>query len=148
MSLIISSIIDLSPLAPVFLSIALSTISSNALSSNSSSTSSIWNSFLYCFTNAFFGFVTISINAFLSNSSSVAIIGKRPTNSGINPNFSKSCGNICLKISLLFKSLLLSITAPKPIDFLPILSFTIFSNPSKAPPQINNIFEVSTCKNS
>jgi hypothetical protein len=38
---------------------------------------------------------------------------------------------------------LLSTVAPKPIDFLPVLSFIIESNPSKAPPQINNIFDVS-----
>ena len=75
MSLIISSIIERSPLAPVFLSIALSTIASSASCSNSSSTSSNSNNFLYCFTKAFFGFVTISINAALSNSLRVATIG-------------------------------------------------------------------------
>lgn len=33
----------------------------------------------------------------------------------------------------------------KPYWFFPILSFIIFSNPSNAPPQINNIFDVSIC---
>ena len=88
MSLIISSIIERSPLAPVFLSIALSTIASNASFSNSSSTLSSLNSFLYCFTIAFFGFVTISISVSLSSSLNVATIGSLPTNSGISPNFS------------------------------------------------------------
>ena len=44
-SLIISSIIERSPLAPVFLSIALSTIASIASGSNTNSTSSISNNF-------------------------------------------------------------------------------------------------------
>ena len=52
-SLIMSSIIERSPLAPVFLAIALSAINSNASSSNSNSTPSYSNSFLYCFTNRF-----------------------------------------------------------------------------------------------
>ena len=95
MSLIISSIIERRPLAPVFLSIALSTIASNAPCSNSSSTSSNSSNFLYCFTKAFFGFVTMSIKALLSNSLKVATIGSLPTNSGIKPNFNKSCGNNC-----------------------------------------------------
>ena len=38
--------------------------------------------------------------------------------------------------------------APKPMDISePLLAIT-FSNPAKAPPQINKIFVVSTCKNS
>ena len=53
------------------------------------------DNFLYCFTKAFFGFVTISISAYLSNSLKVATIGSLPTNSGIRPNFNKSCGNSC-----------------------------------------------------
>ena len=115
-----SSIIDRSPLAPVFLSIALSTIAINASWSNSSSTPSNSNNFLYCFTNAFLGFVTISINASLSNSWSVAIIGNLPTNSGINPNFNKSCGNNCSYIWYLSISLLLFTSAEKPIAFFRI----------------------------
>ena len=70
------------------------------------------------------------------------MIGSLPTNSGIKPNFNKSCGNNSLNISDLFISFLLSISAPKPIAFLPILSLIIFSSPSKAPPQINKIFAV------
>ena len=89
-SLIISSIIERSPLAPVFLSIALSTIASKASCSNSSSTPSSSTNLLYCFTKAFFGLVTISIKASLVNPSNVATIGNLPTNSGINPNFNKS----------------------------------------------------------
>ena len=78
----------------------------------------------------------------------MAIIGNLPTNSGIKPNFNKSCGSNCSNTLYLSMSLLLSIFAPKPIDFWPILSFTIFSSPSNAPPQINSIFDVSICINS
>src|SRR5574344_3016989 len=59
MSLIISSTIERKPLAPVFLSIALVTIASNASLSNSNSTLSYFNNFLYCFTNEFLGSVII-----------------------------------------------------------------------------------------
>ena len=106
------------------------------------------NNFLYCFTKAFFGFVIISISASLSSSLNVAIIGRRPTNSGISPNFNKSCGNKSSYILYLSTSFTLSTFAPNPIDFFPILSPIILSNPSKAPPQINNILDVFICINS
>ena len=143
-----SSIIERNPLAPVFLSIALSTIAPKASSSNISSTPSISNNFWYCFINEFFGSFNICTNACLSNSCSVATIGNLPINSGINPNFNKSCGNSSLNTSYLLISFVLSIFEPKPIDFLPVLSFMIFSNPSNAPPQIINIFSVLICINS
>ena len=72
----------------------------------------------------------------------VAIIGNLPINSGINPNFNKSCGNNSWNTSYLLISFSLSIFAPNPIDFLPVLSFMMFSKPSKAPPQINSMFSV------
>ena len=148
MSLIISSIIERNPLAPVFLSIAFSTIAFKASSSNSNSTPSISNNFVYCFTNAFFGSFNIFIKASLSKSFSVATIGSLPINSGISPNFNKSCGNNSWNISYLFMSFGLSIFVPKPIAFWPVLSFIIFSKPSKAPPHINKIFSVFICINS
>ena len=148
MSLIISSIIERSPLAPVFLSTAFSTIAEIASSSNSSSTPSNSNNFLYCLTKAFLGSVTIFTNASLSNSLRVVTIGSLPTNSGINPNFNKSCGNNSSYILYLSISFLLSIFAENPIAFFPILSFIILSNPSNAPPHINKIFDVFICKSS
>lgn len=141
-SLIISSIIERNPLAPVFLSIALSTIASKASFSNSSFTPSNDNSFWYCLTNAFFGSVTILIKASLSNSLRVATIGNLPTNSGIKPNFNKSCGNNCSYTLYLSISLLLFISAPNPIAFLPVRELIILSNPSNAPPHINSMFSV------
>ena len=77
-SVIIFSIIERKPLAPVFNSIALSTIASIASSLNSNSTPSISNNFLYCFTNEFLGSVTICFSAVLSNSFIVARIGSLP----------------------------------------------------------------------
>jgi hypothetical protein len=129
----------------VFLSIALSTITSKASGSNSKSTPSNSINFLYCLIRAFLGLLTISIKASFVNPSNVATIGSLPTNSGISPNFNKSCGNNCLNISVLFISFLLSILAPKPIVLVPILSLIMLSKPSKAPPHINNIFDVSIC---
>ena len=143
MSDIASSIIERSPLAPVFLSIALSAIASIASSSNSSFTPSNANKALYCFISAFFGSVRIVISVFLSSLSSLAKTGSLPINSGINPNLSKSCGISLPSNSLMLDSFLLEICAPNPKPCLPVLEPIIFSIPSKAPPHINKIFVVS-----
>ena len=116
--------------------------------SNSNSTLSYLNNFLYCFTKEFFGSTIILIRASLSSSLRVVTIGNLPTNSGISPNFNKSCGSKDSNTSYLFISLLLFISAPNPIVFLSTRSFTIFSSPSKAPPQMNNMFDVFICINS
>ena len=69
--------------------------------------------------------------------------GSRPTNSGMSPNLSRSSGISFSRI------LPRSIGAgdrdsdPKPIVRLPTRSSTIFSRPSKAPPQMNSTFVVS-----
>ena len=81
--------IERSARAPVPRSIALSTTIFNAFSSNSSSTPSSAKSFWYCLTNALRGRDKISSNAASSSGSRVAVTGSRPTNSGINPYFSK-----------------------------------------------------------
>ena len=47
---------------------------------------SIRNSSVYCFTIEFFGSTRIVLRLSLSNFVTDVIIGKRPTNSGINPN--------------------------------------------------------------
>ena len=91
-SVIIPSIIDLSPLAPVFLSIAFLAIDSRASSVNSKSISSYLASLVYCLTREFFGLTNISFNAFISNSSIVVIKGNLPINSGIIPYLTKSSG--------------------------------------------------------
>ena len=140
-SIITDSIILLKPRAPVRRSIALAAIAWSAAGSNSNSTLSMAKSFWYCFTNAFFGFVKISTKSSLLNGSNAAVIGRRPINSGISPNFCKSSGIInCIKLSWLDKFLF---EDPNPMIFAPRRSFTIVSIPSNAPPTINRIFVVS-----
>ena len=82
-----------------------------------------------------------------------------PEDSGItydvldNPNkvnnmkICNEVNKILIKSDILLSSLLTTF-APKPIEVsLPLASITL-SNPANAPPQINKIFVVSTCKNS
>src|SRR3546814_6583864 len=49
--------------------------------------------------SAFLGAVRILTNASISRSSSVAMTGRRPTNSGISPNLSRSSGSTDLSRS-------------------------------------------------
>ena len=135
--------IDLRPLAPVFLSIACFAISVTASGSNSRSTPSISKSFLYCFTSALFGSVNIFFSASSSSPSKDTVIGTRPTNSGIRPNFTRSCGVTSFSISLMSRITFSPISALKPMDFLSSLFSMIFSSPSNAPEQINKILVVS-----
>ncbi len=144
----ISSKMLLSPLAPVFLSMAFFAIPNNAPSSNSSSTPSIANNSLYCFTRAFFGSVNIFTKDSSSNSSKVTMTGSLPTNSGISPYLRRSSGCRCFSNSPILISFFDVTSAPNPIDFLPTRFSIILSNPSKAPPTMNRILVVSTCINS
>ena len=66
---------------------------------NLSFTPSISNSFWNCLTRLFFGFVRMSISASSFSSCKVAMTGKRPMNSGIRPNFSRSSGCTCASSS-------------------------------------------------
>ncbi len=115
---------------------------------NDSFVSSSSNNLWYCFTSAFFGCVKIVTNASSSRSSSVAKTGNRPTNSGIRPNFKRSSGSRSLKISPTPRSSLSRTSAPKPMALPFPRADMILSSPAKAPPQINRMFVVSTCKNS
>ena len=175
-SSIIVSIIALNPLAPDFRSNAFLAIALNASSSNFKTTPSYSRSFLYCFVNAFFGSVKILIKASSSRSSKVAKTGSLPMNSGIKPNFKRSSG--CTKcvslefdffvsllslskvaivlillftlllILLIFKVLACAPRLPKPNFFSPVLNLIMSSSPTNAPPHMNRILLVSTCKNS
>ena len=60
---------------------------------NTSSTSSKWKNFWYCFTSAFFGSTRMRISASLSRLCTTPTTGRRPTNSGMSPNFSRSSGS-------------------------------------------------------
>ena len=106
------------------------------------------NNSLYCFIKEFFGSVKIFIKEASSRSSKVAVIGNRPMNSGIKPYFNKSSGSKFFIISPTFFLSKLLTSAPNPIDVALFLLEIILSRPAKAPPQINNILVVSTCKNS
>ena len=89
-----SSIIDLKPLAPVFLLIACLAISFKASSLKVSSTSSISNKCLYWLTKAFFGSLSILTNALSSSSWRFEITGSLPTNSGMRPYLTRSSGSM------------------------------------------------------
>ncbi len=142
-SSITASMMARSPLAPVFLSSALSAIASTASSENSSPTPSSSNSFVYCLIREFFGSFKIRISASLSSASSETVIGTRPINSGIRPNLTKSCGSACLNASPTLSSVFDFTSELKPIDDVSIRLSMIFSNPSNAPPHIKRIFVVS-----
>nr|CAA99538.1 hypothetical protein [Bacillus subtilis] len=136
------SMIERSPRAPVLRSIAFLAISESASSSNSSSTLSSSSIFLNCLTRAFFGFVKIATNASSSSFSRLAITGRRPINSGINPKRSKSSGSTFERRSSFSRSAAL-LSAPNPITFCAKRRLMICSIPSKRPPQMNKIFVVS-----
>ena len=147
-SIMTDSRIARKPLAPVFLSCAFFATALTASSVKVSFTPSISNSFVYCFVIAFFGSVRIFTRAASSSCSSDTITGRRPINSGISPNFTKSSGSTCANNSLMLRSSFPIISAPNPIDPLPRRLSTIFSRPSNAPPQINKMLVVSICKSS
>ena len=144
-----ASRIDRSPRAPVLRSMALLATARNASSRKSTSTSSISNSLVNCLVREFLGSVRIWIRASVSSSSSVATTGNRPTNSGINPYLMRSSGSTLRRVSpiLPFWSSLRT-SAPKPIPLLSDRSLMTLSSPANAPPQMNRMLAVSTCKNS
>src|SRR5437762_5404795 len=103
---------------------------------------------LYCLTIAFFGSLRIRTSAGSSRSWSGAMIGSRPTNSGMRPYFSRSSGWIIARRSPTRRSSRLLMSAPKPMPDRPTRDSMIFSSPTNAPPQRKSTFEVSTWMNS
>src|SRR6516225_9956967 len=144
----IASRIERNPRAPVLRSIALRATAPSASSAKVSSMFSISNSRWYCLTSAFFGSVRIFFSEVSSRSSSVATTGRRPTNSGIRPYLSRSSGSTWRKIPPVQRSSGASTCAPKPIEVERPRAEMIFSRPEKAPPQMNRMLVVSTCRNS
>ena len=132
-----------SPLAPIFLFTARFATSSSASGVNSSFTSSSSNSFLYCLVRAFFGSERILTIASFVSCSKDTITGTRPINSGIRPNLVRSLGSTFRKSSSISISLRFTTSALNPIEPALIRCSTIFSRPSKAPPQIKRILVVS-----
>ena len=83
------------PRAPLLRSSAISAMALRAPGSNSSDTSSMRKSSRYWRAKALRGSVRMRTNASLSSCLSGTISGRRPTNSGIKPYFSKSSGFTC-----------------------------------------------------
>ena len=78
-----------------------------------------------------------------SRASRETVIGTRPINSGIIPNFTKSCGSASFRSSLIFLSFSPASSALNPMEPRSIRFSIIRSIPSKAPPQINRMLVVS-----
>ena len=98
---------------------------------------------MYCLINAFLGSVKMLLKVSASNGSKWVTIGRRPNISGINPKLLISCAFtkrnkffLCNSCSSLFTL--------NPMALVLIRRAIILSIPSNAPPQINNIFLVST----
>ena len=141
--------IERNPLAPVLRSIARSATARSPSSLQSISTPSISNILAYCLVRALRGSVKMRTKASTSSSSSVAITGNRPTNSGIRPYWTKSSGSRSEIISPKRRvSSLLLTSAVNPMPPFSERLRIILSSPAKAPPQINRMLLVSTCKNS
>src|SRR5213596_772427 len=137
-----------SPRAPDFRLSASRAIAERAPSVKRRCTPSISKSFWYCRVSAFFGSFRIRTSAVSSSSSRVAMTGSRPTNSGISPNLSRSSVCTSCRRSLMARSSLRRISAPKPIPLTPMRRRMMSSRPTKAPPQMKRMLVVSTCRNS
>ena len=87
------------PRAPVPRRLAWSATASRASGVNSRSTPSSSKSRLYCLTRALRGSVRIWMSASRSRLCTLVMTGRRPTNSGIMPNFSRSSGMTSAKAS-------------------------------------------------
>ncbi|MNS50027.1 hypothetical protein D3C72_826640 [compost metagenome] len=136
------------PRAPVLRVIAFLATADRASSVKVSVTFSISNRRLYCLTRAFFGSVRMVTRAASSRSSSVARTGRRPMNSGIRPKRIRSSGSTPLRMSPVRRSSISLTLAPKPIEAPAPRAEITFSRPAKAPPTMNRMLAVSTCRNS
>ncbi len=136
------------PRAPVWRRIAWSAMASSASRSKSSSTPSSSNRRWYCFTRALRGSTRIWSSASRSRLCTEVSTGRRPMNSGIIPNFTRSSGMTSWNWSLAWISRLERIVAPKPMPLAPARDSMIFSRPENAPPTMNRTFVVSIWMNS
>ncbi len=109
---------------------------------NTSSTLSSERNFWNWRVTAFLGSIRTRTRSSAVNGDSVTMTGRRPMNSGIRPNLSRSSG-ISRSIILARSALDIAPSEPNPIERLPTRSSTIFSRPSNAPPQMNRMFVVS-----
>ena len=132
------------PRAPDLRRIASRAVARSASRVKESFTFSSSKSFWYCFTSAFFGWVRMVTRSSSLRSVSVAMTGRRPTNSGISPKRVRSCGSTLASSSPRLTSSFCSILAPKPSPFTPMRRRMTCSRPQKAPPTMKRMLEVST----
>ena len=97
---------------------------------------------MYWFSREFLGSRRMRTKASSSRAFSAVMTGIRPTSSGIRPYFTKSWGVTSFIQSIWSSSFLPWTSPPKPREPEAVLRWTIFSRPSKAPPQINRMLEV------
>ena len=122
---------------------ALPTIKSSTSFSIISSMPSSSNKRLYCLSNEFLGSVKMLRKIPASSGSRCVTTGSLPSNSGMSPKLFKSCALInWSKFFLAFSCS--SLFTLKPMALVLIRLAITLSIPSKAPPQINKIFLVST----
>ena len=136
------------PRAPVLRSMARAAMALRALGVKRRCTWSSSNSFWYWRTRAFLGSVRMRTRSASSRSSTWVMMGMRPTNSGIRPNFTRSWGWIFSSSSPRGISFLEQTWAPKPMELPLMREPTILSSPTKAPPTMNRILLVSMRMNS
>jgi hypothetical protein len=89
----------------------------------------------------------MSISASSLSSWRVAMTGKRPMNSGIRPNLSRSSGWTCQELTELEILLALDVGAEAECRW-PTRRWMIWSRPTKAPPQMKRMLVVSTWRKS
>ena len=143
------SMMERKPRAPVFLSMDFLATLRKASSRNSISQFSISNMRSYCLVSAFFGSTSIFTSCSSSSSSRVATTGRRPTNSGIRPYLIRSSGStVWIRALALFLSVRLFTSAENPMPAFSERSRMILSRPANAPPQMNRMSAVFTCRNS
>ncbi len=136
------------PRAPVLRARALRAMALSAAGRTSSSAPSIDSSLENCLTTALRGWVRMSTSASSLSSAKVAMTGTRPTSSGIRPNLIRSSGSTSRNTSVRLRCCLLRTAAEKPMPEASVRFSMIFSRPAKAPPQMNRMLVVSTCRKS
>ena len=94
MSSMACSRIERRPRAPDLRRMASRAVARSASFVKESFTFSSSKSFWYCFTSALLGWVRMVTRSSSVSSESVAMMGMRPTNSGMSPNFTRSCGSM------------------------------------------------------
>ena len=143
-----ASMIDRRPRAPVSRSSARSAMACSDSSLNTSSASSYEKNRRYCLVSALRGSVRMVTRSSRVSWCTPVTTGRRPMNSGMSPNCTRSSGSASASRSCGSASAWLRRSAAKPTPFLPIRRSITLSRSAKAPPQMNRMFVVSMVRNS